>query len=257
MIAAAQEAADFQYNETVRARVDQIVHDSQRATLLKAHYRTLCKRPGFADDYLPVFNRANVSLIDVSGGIDRITASGIVVEGIEHELDCLVFCTGFELGTTWHHQASYDVIGRDGQHLSEKWAESLHTYHGLFSHGFPNIFFMGLTQTGTTISVPHFIQEQVDHLTYVIKRCLTEDFSTVEATADAEAKWQDVMDDVNKGRLPFQEACSPGYFNAEGQVTAGDRRSAISSGIYFPSTKFFEMWEAWRESGEFAGLDVA
>jgi cyclohexanone monooxygenase len=256
-IAAAQEAADFQYNESIRARVDQSVHDPQRATLLKAHYRTLCKRPGFADDYLPVFNQENVDLVDVSGGIDRITQGGMVVAGVEHKLDCLVFCTGFELGTTWQHQAGYDVIGRDDQRLSEKWAQGLLTYHGLFSHGFPNIFFMGLTQTGTTISVPHFIQEQVNHLTYVIKRCLTGGFSTVEATETAEAAWQNVMAEVNKGRLPFQEACSPGYFNAEGQVTAGDRRSAISSGIYFPSTKFFDMWEEWREAGEFAGLDIA
>jgi cyclohexanone monooxygenase len=256
VIAAAQEAADFQYNETIRTRVDQYVHDSRQAALLKAYYRTLCKRPGFADDYLPVFNQENVDLVDVSSGIERLTEGGMVVEGMEHKLDCLIFCTGFELGTTWQHQAGYDVVGRDDQRLSEKWAEGLLTYHGLFSHGFPNIFFMGLTQTGTTISVPHFIQEQVNHLTYVIKRSLDEGFSTVEATEEAEASWQKVMAEVNKGRLPFQEACSPGYFNAEGQVTAGDRRSAISSGIYFPSTKFFEVWEQWREAGKFAGLEV-
>jgi cyclohexanone monooxygenase len=153
-IAAAQEAADYQYNETVRGRVDQVVRDSKTAELLKAYYRTLCKRPGFADDYLPVFNQANVSLVDVSSGIERINGRGMIVDGAEYPLDCLIFCTGFELGTTWAHQAGYDVIGRDGQRLSEKWAKGLRTYHGLFSRGFPNVFFLGLTQTGTTISVP-------------------------------------------------------------------------------------------------------
>jgi cyclohexanone monooxygenase len=253
-VAAAQEAADFQLNETIRARVDQYVQDTQVAARLKAYYRTQCKRPGFSDDYLSVFNQDNVVLVDVSAGIDRITAHGVVVNGMEHELDCLIFCTGFELGTTWTHQAGYEVVGRDGQLLSAKWAKGLRTYHGLFSHGFPNIFFMGLTQTGTTISVPHMLQEQIDHISYVVMRCIAEGMTVVEATEEAETAWQDVIGHVNDARRPFQQACTPGYFNADGQ--AEDMRSAIGSGIYFPSTGFFEMWAKWREDGDFAGLDV-
>ena len=250
----AQEAADYQLNEIVRARVDQYVQDPQVASRLKAYYRTQCKRPGFSDDYLSVFNQNNVDLVDVSAGIDRVTARGIVVEGIEHELDCLIFCTGFELGTTWAHQAGYEVVGREGQLLSVKWAKGLRTYQGLFSHGFPNIFFMGLTQTGTTISVPHMLQEQADHISHVIKDCAAEGITAVEATEEAETAWQEVIGQVNDARRPFQQACTPGYFNADGRPE--DMRSAIGSGIYFPSTGFFRMWAEWREDGSFAGLDV-
>jgi cyclohexanone monooxygenase len=254
-IAAAQEIADFDHNETVRARVDEFVHDPQKAAALKAYYRTQCKRPGFSDDYLPAFDQSNVRLIDVSGGIERLSERGVVAAGVEHDLDCLVFCTGFELGTTWVHQAGYEVIGRNGQLLSEKWALGLCTYHGLFSHGFPNIFFMGLTQTGTTISVPHMLQEQVDHLIYIIKRCIDAGKTAVEATAEAETQWQGVIGAVNEARRPFQEACTPGYFNADGLPE--DKRSAIGSGIYFPSTQFFDTWAKMRESGDFAGLTVS
>jgi cyclohexanone monooxygenase len=253
-VAAAQEVADFEHNEVVRARVDQLIEDAGTADLLKAYYRTQCKRPGFSDDYLPAFNRDNVSLADVSGGIERITEKGIVVAGQEYELDCLIFCTGFELGTTWAHQAGYDVIGAGGAKLSEKWAHGLVTYHGLFSQGFPNIFFMGLTQTGATVSVPHMLQEQIDHLTHVVERCLKEGLSRVEATAVAEASWQEEIGKINELRRPFQEACTPGYFNAEGR--AGDRRSAIGSGMYFPSTHFFQMLADWRAAGRFEGLTV-
>ncbi|MBX9604987.1 MAG: NAD(P)/FAD-dependent oxidoreductase [Gammaproteobacteria bacterium] len=253
-IGEAQEAADFAYNELVRARVDAEVHDPRTAALLKAYYRTLCKRPGFSDDYLPVFNRPNVSLVDVSEGIERLTAQAVVVDGRHYEVDCLIFCTGFALGTTWTHQAGYDVIGRDGLKLSDKWDRGLVTYHGLFSHGFPNLFFMGLTQTGTTINVPHMLREQIEHLTYIVRRCLDEKRSRVEATAAAEEDWQRQIAAVNELRRPFQEACTPGYFNAEGR--AEDRRSAIGSGIYFPSTDFFRMWAAWRAQGDFAGLTV-
>jgi cyclohexanone monooxygenase len=254
-VATAQEIADFEYNETVRARVDEMVRDPAKAVQLKAWYRTLCKRPGFSDDYLPIFNQDNVAIVDVSTGSQRITTHGFEVNGVEHALDCLVLCTGFELGTTWAHQAGYDVVGRDGVRLSEKWAAGLRTYHGLFSHGFPNIFFMGLTQTGTTISVPHMLQEQIDHLTYIVGRCLEAGWTRVEATADAEAAWQREIEAVNELRRPFQESCTPGYFNAEGRPA--DQRSAIGSGIYFPSTKFFEMWAAWRTAGDFAGLSIS
>ncbi len=248
----AQERADFGYNEQLRERVDNTVRDAEKASLLKAYYRTLCKRPGFSDDYLPAFDQDNVTLVDVSTGIERITPGGVEVDGTEYELDCLIFATGFELGTTWVHQAGYDIVGRDGRPLSEKWALGLRTYHGLFSEGFPNVFFLGLTQTGTTISVPHMLQEQATHLSFVIAHALEAGIDQVEATEAAEAAWQETIGAVNEARRPFQESCTPGYFNAEGKPE--DRRSAIGSGIFFPSTQFFGDWAAWREAGEFEGL---
>ena len=253
-IGAAQEAADYEYNETVRARVDEYIRDPAKAALLKAYYRTMCKRPGFSDDYLPACDRDNVSVVDVSCGIERITPTGMVVDGVEYPLDCLIFCTGFELGTTWAHQAGYDIVGRDGLLLSEKWGKGISTYNGLFSHGFPNIFFMGLTQTGATVNVPHMLQEQVDHLTWIIRQSLDTGKAALEATPAAEGAWQDTINAVNEARRPFQESCTPGYFNAEGKPD--DRRSAIGSGMFFPSTAFFEMLAQWRQAGDFAGLDV-
>ncbi len=250
----AQEVADFAYNEEVRTRVDGYVRDRQKAQLLKAYYRTMCKRPGFSDHYLPAFDRDNVKLVDVSTGIEKITKDGVVVDGVEHQLDCLIFSTGFELGTTWAHQSGYDVIGRDGLKLSDKWMEGLRTYHGLFSKGFPNMFFMGLTQTGPTVNVPHMLQEQADHLTFVIKHCLQNNCRTIDATDEAEEAWQGAIDAVGEARRPFQEACTPGYFNAEGHV--GDRRSAIGSGWYLPSSQFFDMWADWRAAKKFEGLVV-
>lgn len=249
---AAQERADFEYNEEVRSRVDEYVSDPRKADLLKAYYRTMCKRPGFSDHYLQAFDQDNVKLVDVSTGIERITKSGLIVDGQEYPLDCLIFSTGFELGTTWAHQAGYDVIGRDGLRLSDKWAEGLRTYHGLFSKGFPNMFFMGLTQTGITINVPHMLQEQADHISFIVRHCLDNGLTSVEATDDAEEDWQGAIDAVAEARRPFLESCTPGYYNAEGKV--GDRRSAIGSGWYLPSTQFFQMWADWREKGEFEGL---
>lgn len=254
-IALAQETADYAYNEEVRARVDSEIRDPAKAALLKAYYRTLCKRPGFSDDYLPACDRDNVAIVSVAEGIERITPTGMMVDGVEYPLDCLIFCTGFALGTTWQHQAGYDIVGRNGLLLSEKWAEGISTYHGLFSSHFPNIFFMGLTQTGVTTNVPHMLQEQADHLAWIVRRCLDTGRSRIEASEAAEAAWQDTINAVNEVRRPFQEACTPGYFNAEGKPN--DRRSAIGSGIFFPSTAFFKMLGDWRAAGKFEGLEVS
>lgn len=250
----AQEIADFEYNESIRSRVNEIVKSPEKADLLKAYYRTMCKRPGFSDDYLPAFNQEHVHVVDVSGGIDRIKKKTVVVNGIDHEVDCLIFCTGFELGTTWTHQAGYEVVGKDGKNLSEKWQNGLLTYHGLFSRGFPNMFFMGLTQTGVTINVPHMLKEQINHLVFIVKYCIENNIRTVETTQEAEDKWQKEMAIVSEARRPFQESCTPGYYNAEGRVD--DQRSAIGTGWYLPSTSFFDMWKKWRNDGDFKGLEL-
>jgi cyclohexanone monooxygenase len=177
-----------------------------------------------------------------------------VVDGVEYTVDCVIMATGFELGTTWSHRAGYDPIGRDGMRVSEKFADGMRTFQGLFSAGFPNLFFMGLTQGGTTTNVPHMLQEQADHVTYLVKRALDEGWATVEPSREAEAAWQVEIERVNEARRPFQMACTPGYFNAEGRVD--DRRSSITTGTYRPATEFFRRWREIRERGELPGLVV-
>ncbi|MDX6324125.1 MAG: hypothetical protein QOK15_479 [Nocardioidaceae bacterium] len=250
----AKEVADYAYNEEVRARVDTMVRDPAKAQLLKAYYRTLCKRPGFSDEYLPAMNRDNVEVVDASAGPTALTPTGVLVAGNEYPVDCVVLATGFELGTTWSHRAGYDIVGRDGVRVSEKFSDGMRTYQGLYSAGFPNLFFTGLTQGGTTTNVPHMLQEQADQVTYLVTRALAEGWETVETTPEAEEAWQGEIARVNELRRPFQEACTPGYFNAEGRV--GDTRSNIASGSYRPATGFFRAWREARRRGELPGLVV-
>ena len=138
------EIADFQKMNQIRARVDSIVKDKATAEALKPWYRQFCKRPCFHDDYLPTFNRDNVHLIDTDGhGVERITETGVVANGVEYEVDCIVFATGFEVGTEYTRRSGYDVVGRDGLTLSAKWADGFRSLHGYTTHGFPNLFIVG------------------------------------------------------------------------------------------------------------------
>ena len=89
--------------EEIRARVDAIVEDPATAETLKPWYRQFCKRPCFHDEYLQTFNRPNVHLVDTDGkGVERITETASSSAGVEYEVDCLIFATGFEVGTDVH-----------------------------------------------------------------------------------------------------------------------------------------------------------
>ena len=115
------ELADFQKMEQIRARVDSIVEDPATAEALKPWYRQFCKRPCFHDEYLETFNRPNVTLVDTQGkGVERITPKGVVVGGVEYAVDCLIYATGFEVGTDYTRRAGYEIVGRDGVTLTEK-----------------------------------------------------------------------------------------------------------------------------------------
>jgi cyclohexanone monooxygenase len=104
------ELADFQKMESIRHRVEEIVADPETAEHLKPYYRQFCKRPCFHDDYLPTFNRNNVTLVDTDGhGVERITEKGVVVDGKEYEVDCIVFGTGFEVGTGYSRRCGYEI----------------------------------------------------------------------------------------------------------------------------------------------------
>ena len=82
----------------------------------------------------------------VPAGMERIDAEGAWVGGEHHPLDVLVIASGFEVGTSHARRSGYDVRGRDGVLLSEKWSEGMRSLHGIHAHGFPNLFIIGFAQ---------------------------------------------------------------------------------------------------------------
>jgi cyclohexanone monooxygenase len=254
-MAAALELADFQKMEQIRARVDAVVEDAGTAEALKPYYRMFCKRPCFSDDYLPTFNRPNVTLVDTRGkGVGRFTETGAVVDDEEYQLDCVIFATGFEIGTALTRRAGFDIVGRDGLRLSEKWASGLSTFHGLHSHGFPNLFFLGVTQTGFTVNFQHMLNEQTAHTAHIIKHCMDRDAGYVEATREAEQDWVATIRQLSTLSQEFLESCTPGFYNQEGRP--GDPNSLIAGQYGEGPAAFFEVLRKWREEGGFRGLEI-
>ncbi len=247
--------ADYRKMNQVRARVDAIVKDPETAAALKPWYRQFCKRPCFHDEYLPTYNRPNVTLVDTQGhGVERLTEAGVVANGVEYELDCLIFATGFEVGTSYTRRAGYDIVGRDGVTLSEHWADGLRTLHGLTSHGFPNCFFLGFTQGAITISVPQALNEQANHVAYIVSQARDRGLKVLEPTAEGEAAYVDEVRSLARMGLRFYEECTPGYYNSEG--ASGNRAGFFSDMYGAGPLKFFEKLARWRAEGGLEGLTL-
>ncbi len=250
----AAEIADFQKMEQVRARAERVVKNSSTSEALKPYFRQFCKRPCFHDEYLDTYNRPNVTLVDTKGqGVERVTETGVIVGGKEYEIDCLVFATGFEVGTNYTSQSGYDVIGKDGISLREKWDNGLSTFHGLYSHGFPNAFFLGFTQTGLTANVPHGLNEQASHLAHVVKHGRDNNATTIEATQAAEDDWVATIHSLAHMAESYFIECTPGYYNNEGK--AGNRNGFLSGQYGGGPVEFFQILEDWRTEGNFEGLE--
>jgi len=252
--AALMQLADFKKMEQVRARVDRTVRDPAVAEALKPYYNQFCKRPCFHDEYLATFNRPNVHLVDTQGrGVERISERGVVANGVEYELDCLIYATGFEVGTEYTRRAGYELHGRGGLTLSGKWKNGVSTVHGLYSRGFPNCFIISNTQSGFTANFPHMINEQSKHIAYVLKHCADHQVRRVEASQEAEEAWVQTIIDLSIMRQKFLEECTPGYYNNEGNVAA---MSARNGSYGAGPVAFVKVLEDWRAEGGLKGLEL-
>ncbi|MDQ6697901.1 MAG: NAD(P)/FAD-dependent oxidoreductase [Actinomycetota bacterium] len=247
------EDSDFEKMEEIRARTDSIVEDPETARNLKAWYRQLCKRPCFHDEYLQAFNVAGTHLVDTDGkGVDRIVETGVVAGGRTYDVDCIIYASGFEVGTEYTRRAGYDMTGRGGVKLSEYWADGMRTKHGIHVHGFPNAFIVQPTQGGNLISnIPHNLTESGKTIAAVINHALDNQFPVVEVTKEAEDAWVDLLLSGG-GMMLGSPDCTPGYYNNEGE-TPGPR-TQLNVGYPQGATAYFAYIDQWRTSGAFEGL---
>ena len=254
MLRAYEESDDEKMTE-IRTRVDAIVNDPATAQALKPWYRQLCKRPCFHDEYLQAFNEPGCQLVDTDGrGVERIDETGVWVGGVHYELDCLIFASGFEVGTAAARRSGYETYGRGGESLTEHWAQGVHTLHGMNVHGFPNLFIVSPSQAANLISnITQNLTEAGSTIAAIVSHALDRNAEQVEATAEAEDAWIALLES-NPRSFGGNPDCTPGYYNNEG--TPMDRRMKLgASGYPDGPVAFFEYIAKWRSDGEFTGLE--
>jgi cyclohexanone monooxygenase len=244
---------EFKSMERLRRLVDHTVKDTRTAELLKAWYRHGCKRPCFSDEYLQTFNRPNVTLIDVSDakGVERITRKGVVANGREYEVDCIVYASGYEFSADPKTRYGLEAMdGRNGVSLYTHWGKGFHTLHGAMTRGFPNLFFTGYTQ-GAIGNVSLMYEFQADHAAYIASQTLARGARVAEPSDAAQQAWEQLMRENAPQDAGYWEQCTPGHYNAEGEKQfrspLGD---AFAGGFY----AFYDILKRWREEGSMQGL---
>ena len=250
--AAALELSDFLTMEAIRRRIDDIVEDPETAEKLKPYWAKNCKRVCFHDDYLPSFNLPNVHLVDTDGrGVERITANGPVVDGVEYPVDVLVFASGFEVNTDLDQRVGFDPVGRGGQAMSERWSEGARTLHGVLQGDFPNLMLISLVQAGFGTNFVHFLSGSAAHCAAIVATCRDHGIETIEATPEAEEDWLMVLYGAIGGGATYVEHCTPGFYNSErAEPDAKAARNLVYAGSVID---YLGHLERWREQGDLAG----
>ncbi len=196
-------AADF-----IRSKICSIVKDRATAEMLCPHTHPLgSKRLCVDSGYYETFNRTNVSLVDVaSEPIEKLTEKGLVQGGREHELDVLIFATGFDAMTGT--LLGMDICGSNQLSLREKWQNGPQSLLGLAISGFPNLF--TITGPGSPSVLSHVLMSIEQHVDWIAD-CLIymrkAGHQTIEANARAEAEWGAHVQEVADGTF-FREANS-------------------------------------------------
>lgn len=243
---------NFMKMQQIRARVGDVVADKACAEALMPWYDHFCKRPCFHDEFLPVFNRDNVTLVATDGtGVDRITEDAIVAGDTEYPVDCLIYSTGFEVGEMLSRRLGIDIYGRTGKSLIEHWADGPRTMHGFMTSDFPNLLFLSHVQSGLSLNFTHMIDEQGQHAAHILGRALAEGMRTIEPTPQAETAWVSEVEAAAPASADFNRECTPSYLNFEGEAN----RSNVRNGPYGGGPmRFYEILAEWREAGSMPGL---
>lgn len=250
----ALQLAQMRKMEMTRRRVDSIVEDKETAEALKPYYNYFCKRPCFHDEYLPSFNRPNVTLVDTKGkGVERITAKGPVVAGKEYPVDLLIYATGFDMNTGIEAETGIKFIGPEGKTLTEHWKDGLRTLYGIQTRGFPNLFIMNLLQAGVSVNYVHIADEQTIQIAEIISRCLAEGAETVQPTIEAEEAWVAEIAKSARARAAAPDTCTPGAYNQEGKPVEG---SELNGSYMEGPIAYVELLKKWRADGTMPGLEL-
>jgi cyclohexanone monooxygenase len=210
---------NFRIMEQIRARVDAIVEDPKTAEALKPYYPYGCKRPTFHDEYLPVFNKPHVTLVDTAPrGVSKINEKGVVHEGTEYPLDVLIYATGFQ----WMATSTFNmIVGRDGVSLTQKWqTQGTKTFLGLHSNGFPNLFIVSGPQGGGgSFNFTNAIDEHGDYVVWMLKTMRDRGDGIVDIRKEPEDEYAEHCRSADINSAPLRDCVS--YYNGHGEAEPG------------------------------------
>jgi cyclohexanone monooxygenase len=220
-----------------RAYLRKQVDDPAVRDKLTPRYAVGCKRPGFHNTYLSVFNRDNVELI--TEPIDKITGSGVAtVDGGTRDVDVLILATGFKVLDP-DSVLTYSVSGPGGKSLTQFWEQQrLQAYEGVSIPGFPNFFSVFGPYGYVGSSYFALIEAQTHHIVRCLKQAKRRNASLVEVTKEANDRYFAEMMRKRHRQVFWQDSCQLAnsyYFDKNGDVPL---RPASTVEAYWRSRRF-------------------
>ncbi|WP_420750379.1 flavin-containing monooxygenase [Rhodococcus sp. O3] len=176
--------------EYVEAKIREMVNDPEIADqLIPTDHPIGTKRIVTDSGYFETYNRDNVTLVNLRRTpIVEVTETGVRTSEEHHELDMLVFATGFDAMTG--ALSRIDIRGRGGRALRDEWAAGPRTYLGLASHGFPNMFFMvGPGSPSVLANMVLMAEQQVDWISDCLDHLDEHNARSIEAGEQAVDEW--------------------------------------------------------------------
>ena len=195
-------AANDTAAEFIRDRIKETVTDPAVAELLCPRtYPVGAKRLCQSDDYFAMFNRPNVTLVDIrSAPISSVYPGGLRTQDAAYELDALVFATGFDAVTGALQRI--DIRGVGGLPLTEKWALGPRAYLGVATAGFPNLFMVtGPGSPSVLSNMVLSIEQHVEWIRDCVGYLLSQGYATAEAKPSAEDAWAAHVTEVGYSTL--------------------------------------------------------
>jgi cation diffusion facilitator CzcD-associated flavoprotein CzcO len=195
-----------------KAHLRRQIRDPWKRRQLTPDFRAGCKRMLMTNDYYPALEKDNCKL--VTWPIATISPNGIrTADGIEHEVDCIVFATGFDVAKTG---TPFPVAGRDGRKLADEWSSGAYAYKSVSVSGYPNLFLTFGPNSGPGHNSALFYMEaQIDYIVAAVRLIAEKDFHSL----DVRQERQDVYNTDIQRRLKgttWNSGCNSWYLTADG-----------------------------------------
>lgn len=188
------EEANGHVAEFIRGKIDTVVKDPATAEALKPRgYPVFARRPCLDTSYYETYNLPHVHLVDLNTDpILEITERGVRTASGEIALDMLILATGYD-GLTGALTA-FDVVGRNGQTVNQKWKGGAYTWLGLMLEGFPNLFMTtGPTGPAALANIVRISENDVDWIAALMTHMDKNGLATAEPTKAAEDAWMQTV----------------------------------------------------------------
>ncbi len=216
-------------------------------------YPVGCKRLLISDNWYPTLLRPNVRV--VTEPVDRVDAHGIVAGGAHHEVDVIVFGTGFQ---ATGFLAPMRVTGRNGIDLHEHWADGAEAHLGMTVAGFPNLFLL----YGPNTNLGH------NSIVFMLERQIGYVLTCIRTLVEDRVAWLDVRPEAQQrsnrrlvrelDRTVWAASCHSWYKTASGRIT--NNWSGPSARYWLrtarPRTADFERSSSPLPAGRAAGPEV-